>query len=81
MTAVEELKTYLHNAIEAEGSEEVLLELQSILERKLPMLSEELEAEVAIGMAEIDAGEYVTLDEFLVISKKEAEELKKKFSI
>ena len=71
MTTVQELKTYLHNAIEAEASEDILRQVQNILDSKIPMASEELEAQIALGMTDVAAGRVISLEEFLERGKKE----------
>ena len=79
MTVVQSLKQHIHTAVEAETSEDVLVQIQHILDKKYPLVSEEIEAGIAEGIADLEAGRKMSLAEFKERGKREAAERKLKY--
>jgi predicted transcriptional regulator len=79
MSYEENLKEKIQAALETQHPTAVLEQVMALLERPLQMATPEEEAAIAEGIADIEAGRYYTLEEFIELSRIDDEERKKRF--
>jgi hypothetical protein len=64
MADVQTLKDKIFTALENEGSEEVLAQVNALLQRQYPMVSDEIETRLSTAITNIEAGHFLTEAEF-----------------
>ena len=74
MRTVEELRSKVHASVDKQESPEVLAYVDQILSAPVVWATKEEEEAIARGMSDIEAGNFLTLEEFLEQSKKDREE-------